>query len=57
MVCGRRQPQQLRANPPSQGACGKTSLLNVFTRGYFPQVYEPTVYVETHGAQAADSQV
>lgn len=26
------------------GACGKTSLLNVFTRGYFPQVYEPTVF-------------
>ncbi|PRT54051.1 GTP-binding protein RHO3 [Wickerhamiella sorbophila] len=26
------------------GACGKTSLLNMFTRGYFPQVYEPTVF-------------
>ncbi|RKP32058.1 hypothetical protein METBISCDRAFT_26011 [Metschnikowia bicuspidata] len=26
------------------GACGKTSLINVFTRGYFPQVYEPTVF-------------
>jgi Rho family protein len=26
------------------GACGKTSVLNVFTRGYFPQVYEPTVF-------------
>jgi Rho family protein len=26
------------------GACGKTSLLNVFTRGFFPQVYEPTVF-------------
>jgi Rho family protein len=26
------------------GACGKTSLLNVFTRGYFPVVYEPTVF-------------
>jgi len=26
------------------GACGKTSMLNVFTRGYFPQVYEPTVF-------------
>ncbi|KAI8578714.1 hypothetical protein K450DRAFT_245154 [Umbelopsis ramanniana AG] len=26
------------------GACGKTSLLNVFTRGYFPQLYEPTVF-------------
>ncbi|CAG8485687.1 4908_t:CDS:2 [Diversispora eburnea] len=26
------------------GACGKTSLLNVFTRGRFPQNYEPTVF-------------
>ncbi|CAG8615259.1 6092_t:CDS:2, partial [Acaulospora morrowiae] len=26
------------------GACGKTSLLSVFTKGYFPQVYEPTVF-------------
>ncbi|CEG62942.1 Putative Rho family, other [Rhizopus microsporus] len=26
------------------GACGKTSLLSVFTRGYFPQAYEPTVF-------------
>jgi len=26
------------------GACGKTSLLNVFTRGYFTQIYEPTVF-------------
>ncbi|PKY07819.1 Rho type ras-related small GTPase [Aspergillus campestris IBT 28561] len=26
------------------GACGKTSALNVFTRGYFPTVYEPTVF-------------
>lgn len=26
------------------GASGKTSLLNVFTRGYFPHVYEPTVF-------------
>ncbi|KAK3172543.1 hypothetical protein OEA41_005865 [Lepraria neglecta] len=26
------------------GACGKTSLLNVFTTGYFPTVYEPTVF-------------
>jgi Rho family protein len=23
---------------------GKTSLLNVFTRGFFPEVYEPTVF-------------
>ncbi|KAK9721264.1 Rho GTPase [Basidiobolus ranarum] len=26
------------------GACGKTSVLNVFTRGYFPETYEPTVF-------------
>ncbi|RUP51262.1 small GTPase superfamily [Jimgerdemannia flammicorona] len=26
------------------GGCGKTSLLNVFTRKYFPQVYEPTIF-------------
>lgn len=32
------------------GACGKTSMLVVFTEGYFPTDYEPTVfenYVET----------
>ncbi|KAM0755809.1 ras-domain-containing protein [Meredithblackwellia eburnea MCA 4105] len=29
------------------GACGKTSLLNVFVNGSFPQVYEPTVF-ENH---------
>ncbi|KAI7905185.1 YIL118Wp-like protein [Cokeromyces recurvatus] len=26
------------------GGCGKTCLLNVFTRGHFPQMYEPTIY-------------
>ncbi|KAK9765654.1 Rho GTPase [Basidiobolus ranarum] len=26
------------------GACGKTSALNVFTRDYFPEDYEPTVF-------------
>ncbi|KAI8340859.1 small GTPase superfamily [Chlamydoabsidia padenii] len=26
------------------GNCGKSSLLNVFTKGIFPQVYEPTVF-------------
>lgn len=31
-------------HPSGDGACGKTSLLNVFTRGYFPTVYEPTVF-------------
>ncbi|RDL36115.1 Uncharacterized protein BP5553_06727 [Venustampulla echinocandica] len=32
------------SNCRGDGACGKTSLLNVFTRGYFPTVYEPTVF-------------
>jgi Rho family protein len=31
-------------NSRGDGASGKTSLLNVFTRGYFPTVYEPTVF-------------
>lgn len=26
------------------GACGKTSMLTVFTQGYFPTDYEPTVF-------------
>lgn len=26
------------------GACGKTSMLTVFTKGFFPQGYEPTVF-------------
>ncbi|KAK9894748.1 GTP-binding protein Rho3 [Cystobasidium minutum MCA 4210] len=29
------------------GACGKTSLLNVYVNGMFPSVYEPTVF-ENH---------
>ncbi|GAA6049557.1 hypothetical protein JCM3770_000846 [Rhodotorula araucariae] len=29
------------------GACGKTSLLNVYVKGEFPQEYEPTVF-ENH---------
>ncbi|KAK3330644.1 small GTPase superfamily [Apodospora peruviana] len=36
------------------GACGKTSLLNVFTRGYFPTVYEPTVFENYVHAQLPD---
>ncbi|KAK7188793.1 GTP-binding protein RHO3 [Paraphaeosphaeria sporulosa] len=37
-------PARLTASFSGDGACGKTSLLNVFTRGYFPTVYEPTVF-------------
>ncbi|KAK6580517.1 hypothetical protein PZA11_006753 [Diplocarpon coronariae] len=55
MLEGQRQPQdrghlesggaaELTIHHSGDGACGKTSLLNVFTRGYFPTVYEPTVF-------------
>lgn len=40
----RRKTSQRKIVLLGDGACGKTSLLNVFTRGYFPQVYEPTVF-------------
>ncbi|ODV67690.1 hypothetical protein HYPBUDRAFT_137261 [Hyphopichia burtonii NRRL Y-1933] len=44
-VCGGGQKTiQRKIVILGDGACGKTSLLNVFTRGYFPQVYEPTVF-------------
>ncbi|KAH9967342.1 ras family-domain-containing protein [Russula dissimulans] len=41
---GRGRPVQRKVVVCGDGACGKTSLLNVFTRGYFTQVYEPTVF-------------
>ncbi|KAH8116428.1 small GTPase superfamily [Phellopilus nigrolimitatus] len=41
---GRHKPIQRKAVVCGDGACGKTSLLNVFTRGFFTQVYEPTVF-------------
>ncbi|KAL1922235.1 uncharacterized protein VTP21DRAFT_9774 [Calcarisporiella thermophila] len=44
MVCGGSKPVYRKLVVIGDGACGKTSLLNVFTRGYFPQVYEPTVF-------------
>ncbi|ESW97273.1 GTP-binding protein RHO3 [Ogataea parapolymorpha DL-1] len=44
-LCGSPpKPVQRKIVILGDGACGKTSLLNVFTRGYFPQVYEPTVF-------------
>jgi len=39
-----RRPIQRKVVVCGDGACGKTSLLNVFTRGFFTQVYEPTVF-------------
>ncbi|KAF7798004.1 hypothetical protein EIP86_009214 [Pleurotus ostreatoroseus] len=41
---GRGRPVQKKVVVCGDGACGKTSLLNVFTRGFFTQVYEPTVF-------------
>ncbi|KAL7417799.1 Rho3 GTP binding protein [Mrakia frigida] len=38
------KPLQRKLVVLGDGACGKTSLLNVFCRGYFPSEYEPTVF-------------
>ncbi|KAI9678430.1 MAG: Rho GTPase [Trizodia sp. TS-e1964] len=43
-LCGNDKQVQRKLVLLGDGACGKTSLLNVFTRGYFPTVYEPTVF-------------
>lgn len=44
-ICGSEpRAKQRKIVILGDGACGKTSLLNVFTRGYFPKVYEPTVF-------------
>lgn len=43
-LCGGNKTAQRKLVLLGDGACGKTSLLNVFTRGYFPTVYEPTVF-------------
>nr|ODN90847.1 rho family protein [Cryptococcus depauperatus CBS 7855] len=39
------------------GACGKTSLLTVFTKGYFPITYEPTVFENYVEMVQVDDQV
>ncbi|CCK70446.1 Rho family GTPase RHO3 KNAG_0E01840 [Huiozyma naganishii CBS 8797] len=48
LLCGSsstsKKPVERKIVILGDGACGKTSLLNVFTRGYFPEVYEPTVF-------------
>ncbi|PHH69483.1 hypothetical protein CDD82_7735 [Ophiocordyceps australis] len=43
-VCSGSKTAQRKLVLLGDGASGKTSLLNVFTRGYFPTVYEPTVF-------------
>ncbi|KKY24804.1 putative gtp-binding protein rho3 [Phaeomoniella chlamydospora] len=43
-LCGGNKTVQRKLVLLGDGACGKTSLLNVFTRGFFPTVYEPTVF-------------
>ncbi|KAE9972985.1 hypothetical protein BLS_003808 [Venturia inaequalis] len=43
-LCGGSKSVSRKLVLLGDGACGKTSLLNVFTRGYFPTVYEPTVF-------------
>ncbi|KAJ6009335.1 hypothetical protein N7499_005257 [Penicillium canescens] len=43
-LCGRQKLVQRKMVLLGDGACGKTSALNVFTRGFFPTVYEPTVF-------------
>lgn len=43
-LCGGGKTVQRKLVLLGDGASGKTSLLNVFTRGFFPTVYEPTVF-------------
>ncbi|KAL2212858.1 small GTPase Rho3 [Sarocladium strictum] len=43
-LCGGNKTVNRKLVLLGDGASGKTSLLNVFTRGYFPTVYEPTVF-------------
>ncbi|KAJ7035631.1 P-loop containing nucleoside triphosphate hydrolase protein [Mycena alexandri] len=55
---GRGKPIQRKVVVCGDGACGKTSLLNVFTRGFFSQVYEPTVFENyVHDIFVDDQQV
>ncbi|KAH9975865.1 P-loop containing nucleoside triphosphate hydrolase protein [Lactifluus volemus] len=54
---GRGRPIQRKVVVVGDGACGKTSLLNVFTRGFFTQVYEPTVFENYVHDLVVDNQV
>ncbi|KAL1923294.1 uncharacterized protein VTP21DRAFT_8274 [Calcarisporiella thermophila] len=44
LKCRGAKPVYRKIVVVGDGACGKTSLLNVFVKGYFPQIYEPTVF-------------
>ncbi|EJU03901.1 hypothetical protein DACRYDRAFT_65013 [Dacryopinax primogenitus] len=53
-----RKPLQRKLVVLGDGACGKTSLLNVYTRGYFTAIYEPTVFENyVHDLVVDDTQV
>ncbi|MBW0525902.1 hypothetical protein O181_065617 [Austropuccinia psidii MF-1] len=47
LIFGAKKPVSRKVVVLGDGACGKTSLLHVYARGHFPQVYEPTVF-ENH---------
>lgn len=40
-LCGGKKVVQRKLVLLGDGACGKTSLLNVFTRGFFPVCIDP----------------
>ncbi|KAI9307673.1 small GTPase superfamily, partial [Cunninghamella echinulata] len=41
---GKKKPVHRKLVVVGDGSIGKSSILNVFTNGVFPQEYEPTVY-------------
>jgi len=41
----------------SDGACGKTCLLNIFTKGAFQETFVPTVFEKNYVADVADIEV
>ncbi|ORZ23284.1 small GTPase superfamily [Absidia repens] len=46
-ICGKTNsntPLRRKLVVVGDGNCGKSSLLNVFTKNIFPQIYEPTVF-------------
>jgi len=56
ITLGNRKPIPRKLVVVGDGAVGKTSLCNVFTRGTFIQVYEPTVFENyVHDIQVDDT--